>query len=282
MGNTLRGVPYIDLTDPADIAAGTQEMANWINDNPGIKAMTTVTRNALSADEKWAGRVIWNVTEGEHQKWNGAAWSSLSADLSAYQALSEKGAASGYAPLGADSKVPAANLPAGGMTKIDEVVLGAAAADITFSAIPATYRHLKVVFSGRGAAASSSRELRVRFNGDAGGNYDRESLRGNDTTAAAFTSAGGTYIGGMEIAGDSAPAGRVGAVSIDIPDYRGTTFHKALLATCFAARGTTGPDLFVFTIGGLWRSTAAITSVTLLLETGNFMAGSVATLYGMG
>lgn len=38
----------------------------------------------------------------------------LTAALNAKEATANKGAVNGYAPLGADSKVPAANLPAGG------------------------------------------------------------------------------------------------------------------------------------------------------------------------
>ncbi|MDQ3343665.1 MAG: hypothetical protein M3524_08840 [Actinomycetota bacterium] len=44
-----------------------------------------------------------------------------SVDLSGYQQTTQKGAASGYAPLGVDSRVPAANLPAATAAPADDV-----------------------------------------------------------------------------------------------------------------------------------------------------------------
>lgn len=69
------------------------------------------------------GVIRWNPTTNRFETWNGTAWVELAAtyainvdkvdtkDASAFEEVAKRGAANGYAPLGADSKVPAANLP---------------------------------------------------------------------------------------------------------------------------------------------------------------------------
>jgi hypothetical protein len=75
----------------------------------GVTPMTTVVRDALTAAQKWTGRVIYNTTASEYQRWTGAAWTS---DVLANYVLdSEKGAASGVATLDGSGKLTAAQLP---------------------------------------------------------------------------------------------------------------------------------------------------------------------------
>lgn len=42
-----------------------------------VMTFTTAERDALAAGAKWAGRIIWNSTTGQHEKWDGSAWGSL-------------------------------------------------------------------------------------------------------------------------------------------------------------------------------------------------------------
>lgn len=81
---TAKGVPYPLLAEVADVPADLLEQATWMDENPGIKAMTTAQRNALTAPEKWAGRKIWNVTTGVNETWNGAQWVVDGVDLTNY------------------------------------------------------------------------------------------------------------------------------------------------------------------------------------------------------
>jgi hypothetical protein len=177
--------------------------------------------------------------------------------------------------------VPGASTPA--EVLITETVLGAGAATFSFAAITASYRDLRVVVRGRGTAGAAFCRPRLQVNGDTGNNYDwqRHYATGTSTPTA---EGGGTY-GGAGVAfvdigllpAGTATAGLSGVAECRIYNYRGTTFHKPMLANSYgyaAAR-------FVLNGGGLWKSTAAITSITLLLDAGNYDTGTVASLYGI-
>lgn len=68
-------IPYPVAGDDPGVQANFQALAERVDAlGGGIKAMTTTTRNALSAGDKWAGRTIWNVTTGIKERWNGTTW----------------------------------------------------------------------------------------------------------------------------------------------------------------------------------------------------------------
>lgn len=78
-GSTPKGVPYSLGTDTADTIDTTmQSLAEWVDARPGVSALTDAMRGALAAKDLWDGRVIWNVTAAELQRYNAgtATWSS--------------------------------------------------------------------------------------------------------------------------------------------------------------------------------------------------------------
>lgn len=168
---------------------------------------------------------------------------------------------------------------ASGLVRIDQEVLGLAAASIDFASLPATYEDLIVVIQGQTSNAAVQ-SLRVRFNGDTGSNYDYSrwnrflAVSSNTTSAvaAAFIEAGSLN--------SSASTSRASIATIEIPNYRRTSFFKMMQATNAVSDGATAGGQYPQLSSGLWRSTAAITQVTLTLAAGDFTAGTVATLYG--
>lgn len=85
---TSRNVPLVEGTDPADIAARVNPVAQLQHDRPGVSPLTTTQRNALSGAELWDGRVILNTTGDRIQRWDAgtSTWLSI-ADASEIQAL---------------------------------------------------------------------------------------------------------------------------------------------------------------------------------------------------
>lgn len=86
MPTTAKGYRYPDgsVGAAADLDLFIQQLAEDVDASPGIRAYTQAQIDALPADQKWAGRIVWNVTAGVHQKWDGATWGTVSPDLSAY------------------------------------------------------------------------------------------------------------------------------------------------------------------------------------------------------
>lgn len=153
--------------------------------------------------------------------------------------------------------------------------LGTAASSVTFSSIAGTYTDLVIVFECF-TTASGARDVALRFNGDTASNYSSTFLQGNGTTAVSARESTQTrmmidYSG----AGTTSATAEIGIVNII--NYSNATTNKTVVVRANRAGG--GTDAVV----GLWRNTAAITSVTLMFINGtdNFGVGSTFSLYGI-
>jgi hypothetical protein len=163
-------------------------------------------------------------------------------------------------------------------TKIAEVVTTGSQSTISFPTVPATYRHLELSVTARGSAVATQIQLRCQFNGDTAGNYDwfvRDRLNGTPGLGSTGISLG--LIPGASVSSDI-----VSGLTTFIPDYRSTTFQKTTATVSNFKIGTSADtDLYgAQQNAGFWRSTSAIASVLLYFASGNFIDGSVATLYG--
>lgn len=170
----------------------------------------------------------------------------------------------------------------GGMTRIEQQVMVGATASVTFSAIPGTYETLRVEWLARSDAAVTSTPLRMQFNGDTGTNYDEELLAGVGGTPSSGNFAAQVAIEHVgEVAGASAAAGRVVGGYAEIPGYARTVFFKPVFSHWSNIRAGAPSDSVNAMDAGVWLSTNAITSIKLLAAAGNFITGSVFTLYGI-
>lgn len=160
----------------------------------------------------------------------------------------------------------------------EHIASGGSQADITFSSIPGTYRDLVLVCSARGDTAATEVKLRVQFNGDTGSNYDFEQHFG-DTASAAFDHAQGTtFINIPQIPAASHTANYFGASEITIHRYKDTDKFKDL-----TAKGNEPINQQrTISASGVWKSTAAITSIRIFCGAGNIEDNSVFTLFGRG
>ena len=140
----------------------------------------------------------------------------------------------------------------------------------TFSSIASTYTDLVLIASG---TASNDNDWNIRVNGDTGSNYSSTILTGNGTAASSLR----TSSQAQAIADWNGFAGTSGvAVGVfNFMNYANTSTYKTwLVRSNNAAYGT---DAVV----SLWRSTAAINSITLFRATGTFNSGTTLTLYGI-
>jgi len=158
---------------------------------------------------------------------------------------------------------------------IATTTLSSASANITFSSIPATYTDLRLIVTG---TESTTISKRIQFNSDTGTNYSYTRINGNGTTAASQrgTSEGTGIRYASDQYGDSASIPMFTA--FDIFSYAGSTYKTILAATSSDQNG----GGYVQRTVGLWRSTSAITTVSLVFASGaTWDAGSTATLYGI-
>lgn len=123
-----------------------------------------------------------------------------------------------------------------------------------------------------GTVTATGMDIRFRFNGDTGSNYSFTSLAGNGSTAASGRQSNTSYVASYALVGTSA---NPGTIIMNIQNYSNTTTNKTVIYRNSDAVSE------VTAYAGLWRSTAAITSVTAFPSANNFAAGSTFTLYGL-
>jgi hypothetical protein len=139
---------------------------------------------------------------------------------------------------------------------------------LTFSSIPQTYTDLILVFNGANTASADFRIQVGNGSVDTGGNYSRTFM---------FGYSGGTVSGRDSNIGywtASSYTNRGNAI-VQIMNYSNTTTFKTALI-----RNDISTDI-TYASTNLWRSTAAISAITLSQTTHNFLAGSTFTLYGI-
>ena len=147
--------------------------------------------------------------------------------------------------------------------------LGSAAASVTFSSISGAYTDLVLVIQGETDLTAIS-AITVRFNGDTASNYSVTNVSGNGSAANSTRFSSTTIL----------YAGLTGTTQsntiFNIMNYSNATTYKSTLSRANVSSST------VRATGGLWRSTAAITSIVVGNDSGdNFLAGTTFNLYGI-
>jgi hypothetical protein len=148
---------------------------------------------------------------------------------------------------------------------LDKKTVTSAVGTVEFTNIPSTYTDLVLVFSG---TAVSSDTMYYQFNGDTGSNYSDTYLFGDGSAGSGrHSNQGGIFGGGI----NTTKSQQI----LNIMNYASTTMNKSTLLRANAS-GITATSAFV----GMWRSTAAITSIQLKIGA-NFAIGSTFSLYGI-
>ena len=155
-------------------------------------------------------------------------------------------------------------------TQIASTTLGSSASSVTFSSISSAYTDLVLIASGTATAGNINANL--RFNSDSGSNYSDTYLTGTGAIAASARHSNITF---MYLQGYGWWDQTQGNTLVHIMNYSNSSTYKTVLSRAnFSNNG-------VAATVGLWRSTAAITSVEFRADASTFTAGSTFNLYGI-
>jgi hypothetical protein len=158
---------------------------------------------------------------------------------------------------------------------IATTTLGSAAATIEFTSISSAYTDLRIVLVATTDTGGKSPQL--RFNSDTGTNYSMTELTGNGSATATTQQINRNQVD-LYYSGSGTSATIPMMWTIDIFSYAGSTFKTCLITRSSDQNGSGE----VMREVSLWRNTAAISTVLFRLSTtGNFAAGTTATLYGI-
>lgn len=145
--------------------------------------------------------------------------------------------------------------------------LGSATSTVTFSSIPQTYTDLVLIIMGNAGGATSAS---MRFNSDSGTNYSNTYVQGDGSSVGNFRDVNVTSNWAGSFYSTTTPS----ISRHNIMNYaNATTFKSSII------RGDYGIG-FTVVAAQVWRSTAAITSITLATGA-NFSTGTTFSLYGI-
>ncbi len=154
--------------------------------------------------------------------------------------------------------------------KIATTTLSSTASSITFNSIAASWTDLRITFTGKSTGGAN---LRIQLNSDTGTNYSKTNLYGRGASAA---SARSTNFGPIYLTDDGVTS-TPHFYAVDLFSYTGSTYKIFLWES---SEDNNGSGSVVRGVG-LWRNTAAVTSVSLYDSGNTFDSGTTATLYGI-
>lgn len=149
---------------------------------------------------------------------------------------------------------------------------------ISFTSIPATYKHLQIRGIARGNDGAFYGRPLLQFNSDTGSNYSWHYVETFNSSVSSAAGTSQTFISEYYAAsGAGATASVFGVMILDILDYADTNKYKTTRSLAGLDSNTVGGALQL--ASGSWRNTAAISTITFSGTT--FQQYSSFALYGI-
>ena len=151
---------------------------------------------------------------------------------------------------------------------------------ITFTPIPSGFKHLQI----RGIFQDDLgyTGLSIRANSDTGSNYSWHRLFGEPGGSASGQASGGATQTAINTGVNGGPTGatELGVAIIDVLDYGSTTKNKTFRNSMGVSSSNASYN-YISVNSGLWQSTSAITSISLIVSGANFRTTTSFALYGI-
>ena len=172
----------------------------------------------------------------------------------------------------------------GAFESITTTTLSTSTASVTFSSIPATYKHLQIrmILKESGTGTGGPNVLASLNSDTTYTNYRSHYLSGNGASSSSGeVQANGYYcLVGNTVTSNAGYANMFGGMVVDVLDYANTSKYKTLRCLWGHDRNGTGGEVGVDS--SVWMNTAAITSISFSIAGGtNFVQYSQFALYGI-
>lgn len=165
------------------------------------------------------------------------------------------------------------------MIPIQSITLTGSAASVTFSGIPQTYTDLVLRWTVRTDYGATRTGFQIAANSITTGYSETYLVQYNGTTVGSGRYTTAAYFIAEYINGTGATANTFGTGEFYIPGYAASTYKPASMFS--VSEGNTATDTGMYAKATLLSNTAAISSLALTANAGNFVAGSSFHLYGI-
>jgi hypothetical protein len=154
-------------------------------------------------------------------------------------------------------------------TPIATTTLGSTQASVTFSSL-GSYTDIRIIITAANNTGTNY-SATMQFNNDTGSNYSYTEIYTSGSSVYSSRSSNNTGIYCARTNTDLTQT-----TIVDVMNYSNSSTYKTILVKAGTTTTTVNPAV------GLWRNTAAITSIKILSEgSTNFITGSTFTLYGI-
>jgi hypothetical protein len=191
----------------------------------------------------------------------------------------------GYSAFSAASNSATPTVPPANFTSLQTVTAAGGESVLTFSSIPGTYKHLQIRGISKSLSPYGVSGAITRFNSDSGSNYSYHTLgtQGSSIFNSGTASTTSFQTDAFSVGTDGATyANMYGYIIYDFIDYASTTKYKTVRAEMGCETNTGAFAGYYYNMSGNWRSTSAITTITLSESSGLlYAAGSTFALYGI-
>lgn len=170
---------------------------------------------------------------------------------------------------------------AGDFESIATVTASGGETSLSFTSIPSTYKHLQIRGIAKANRTTYVDDLGIRFNSDSGSNYSGHRLYAFGAGSPGADGGGNqTQMNIGQIAGSTVNNSQgMGGVIVDVLDYANANKYKTIkVISGYDDNGQGGLQF----ASGNWRSTSAISTITLLPLIGtSFNQYTSFALYGL-
>ena len=141
----------------------------------------------------------------------------------------------------------------------------------TFNTISGSYTDLVLVIVGKNNSGTGNDNFALRFNNDSNSNYSDTAMKANGSSASTDRRTNQTlgYVGQMYP--------NFSTTIVNIQNYSNTSVYKMAISKF----GDISSSSVIGTRTVLWRSTSAITSITVVTGGDSWAAGTTMTIYGI-
>lgn len=163
---------------------------------------------------------------------------------------------------------------------ISTTILGSDTSSVTFdvSTLASTYKHLQIRLTGRSIGSNYESDVKVTFNSDSGSNYSYHKIDADGGSISSWGAASQSFMSAGYLSASSNTANAFGAVVIDFLDPFSTTKYKTIRGLG-GFRAASYPRIMLSS--GSWRSTSAVTAITVTDGLSSFITGSRFSIYGI-
>jgi hypothetical protein len=159
----------------------------------------------------------------------------------------------------------------GGLTLLSTTALSGST--VTIGSFSSSHKNLRLII--KDVYATVNDDIQIRFNSDTGSNYSYSRVRNIGTTLAGGNGVAGTFIPITAAITTNNTALEKGFADVSILRYNDTD-QQEVISTAYSYQGSLPT---YYSVSGVYNKSAAITSITLFMGSGNY-SGGTAYLYG--